>query len=263
MNQNEENKDQNNDENKDEINQEDNVEMKNEEGVEKELAEENIINSPQEEPQVQEEAVEPVNENLEENNENERVSEIFQRMKQLPLLKTPEEAAKRCKIFDMFDVNGNLYLSLSEIENGVRNILSYHEKFLKKEVIKRAFQSAKKSGAKRSKISDDYVEKNEFRTFLVFLRQYSEYYEMFDLIDTEDDKKISFEEFEAAVPIMKRWGIDIEDTRQAFDSIDSNDGGSILFDEFCYWAINKNLSLENDEDFDDEELAKLALLNEE
>lgn len=186
------------------------------------------------------------------------INENIQRIKVLPLLKTQEDAQKRVKIFERFDPNGNGYLSLSEVEKGVREVFALNEKFLKPEVIKHAFKSAKKSGGKKSKLSDDYVEKNEFRTFLVFLRQYSEYYEMFDSIDTSDDKKINFEEFEKAIPILSKWGVDVKDTRTAFDKIDSNDGNQIRFDEFCYWAIEKNLDLENDDNFDDEELAKLG-----
>ena len=36
-----------------------------------------------------------------------------------------------------------------------------------------------------------------------------------------------------------------------FHKIDTNKGGMILFDEFCDWAINKGLDLEDDDDFDD------------
>ena len=35
-----------------------------------------------------------------------------------------------------------------------------------------------------------------------------------------------------------------------FSRIDQNGGGIILFNEFCDWAIKKNLDLEDDDDFD-------------
>lgn len=186
------------------------------------------------------------------------MSESLQKIKSLPLLKTPEDAAKRSALFEKFDRNGNSYLSLGEVNKGIRDVLDFNEKILNTGVIKKAFRVAKNSGPKRSEISDDYIEKNEFRTFLVYLRQYSEYIEMFDLIDIQDDKKISFEEFKDAIPAMEKWGIEIDNPEAAFDSIDTNKGGQILFEEFVKWAIAKNLDLENDDDFNDEELAKLA-----
>jgi hypothetical protein len=47
---------------------------------------------------------------------------------------------------------------------------------------------------------------------------------------------------------MKKWKIDITDPSAAFNQIDTNHGGMILFDEFCQWAIKKNLDLEDDDD---------------
>ena len=38
------------------------------------------------------------------------------------------------------------------------------------------------------------------------------------------------------------------DMEASFKEIDTNGGGSILFDEFCQWAIKKNLDLEDDDD---------------
>ena len=213
-----------------------------------------------EEAAVEEEPEKLKSEQIEE--EKNIINQNLEKIKTLPILKNPEEAYKRSRLFDKFDTNGNSYLSFSEIEGGVRDILKFNEKLLKRDVIKKAFKSAKSSGVKRSKLSDDYVEKNEFRTFLVYILQYSEYYEMFDLIDLQDDKKINYDEFLKAIPIIKKWGIEIDDPKTAFDSIDSNDGDQIMFDEFCYWAISKNLDLENDDNFDDEELAKLANNNE-
>ena len=35
---------------------------------------------------------------------------------------------------------------------------------------------------------------------------------------------------------------------KAFDAIDKNGGGQILFAEFVDWALSKNLDLEDDED---------------
>ena len=42
----------------------------------------------------------------------------------------------------------------------------------------------------------------------------------------------------------------IDDMEAEFAKIDLNDGGVVLFDEFCKWAIGKSLDLEDDDDAD-------------
>jgi len=37
-----------------------------------------------------------------------------------------------------------------------------------------------------------------------------------------------------------------------FESIDTNEGGMILFKEFCTWAFSKNFDIEDDIDSQDE-----------
>ena len=38
-----------------------------------------------------------------------------------------------------------------------------------------------------------------------------------------------------------------------FDAIDENEGGMILFQEFCNWAFSKNFDLEDDIDIESED----------
>ena len=71
---------------------------------------------------------------------------------------------------------------------------------------------------------------------------------MFDDIDTNDDRRISITEFKAGVPKMKEYGVNIGDPQAEFNKIDVNGGGMILFDEFCAYAIRKNLELNDDDE---------------
>ncbi len=48
--------------------------------------------------------------------------------------------------------------------------------------------------------------------------------------------------------MMEVWVGEISDPEETFKQIDKNGGGQILFDEFCTWAIKKNLDLEDDDD---------------
>jgi hypothetical protein len=72
--------------------------------------------------------------------------------KKLPLEKTKEGVAKRNKLFNSIDMNGNGYLSLAEVDRGIRDCLGLDKVFNCKSAIMRAFQAAKDKGPKRSKI---------------------------------------------------------------------------------------------------------------
>ena len=142
------------------------------------------------------------------------------------------------EMFKTIDGNSNGFLSLSECDAGVLNVLKLKEVYQLKPVIIRAFNYAKNRGTQKRDESSDYIEKHEFRFFLLALRQYFEYYEAFKRIDQNFDKKIQLEEFKQAQPIMEKWVGKIEDIEKEFCEIDDQGGeGVILFDEFCDWAI--------------------------
>ena len=178
-------------------------------------------------------------------------------LKSLPIKKTVEDRAKRKKMWKAIDMNGNGYLSLAEFDRGVRDVLNLPHIFTLKKVLMRAFNASKNRIKGKSKYSNDYVEWLEFRILLVYLRQYFEYYVMFCRIDTSDDFKVSLNEFKKALPSLEKWGVKITDPSAEFKKIDKNNSGSIMFDEFCEYAIKKNLDLEDDDDFDDCELKNL------
>lgn len=173
----------------------------------------------------------------------------------LPVERTPEQKHKRFEMFKQFDPNGNGYLSLAEVDKGVRDILQVEEIFDAKPVMIRAFNAAK--GANNAHISKghnahgaDYIEVSEFRLLLVYLHKYLELWEMFEALDTSKDRRVSLTEFKAAVPKIQSWGVKIPDPAAAFKEIDANGGGEILFDEFSDWALKKHLDLP-EEHFDD------------
>jgi Ca2+-binding EF-hand superfamily protein len=175
----------------------------------------------------------------------------------LPIKKTAEDRKKRKELWNQMDMNGNNYISLAEFDKGLRDVLKLPDIFKLKKVSLRAFQAAKTAVKSSSKYGDDYVGWLEFRIILVYLRQYFEYYVMFCRIDTSDDFKINLDEFKKAVPTLNKWGVKIDDPVKEFNKIDTNHGGAILFDEFCSYAIKKNLDLEDDDAFDDEDISKM------
>ena len=155
---------------------------------------------------------------------------------------------KRDQLWKGIDVNGNGFVSLAEVDKGLRDVLKIDSVFNCKRAIMRAFQSAKNDGKSKSVHGPDYVERREFRQLLYYLRLYFEYFQAFARIDTGDDNRIDLNEFLAALPQLQKWVGAISNPQQEFKKIDKNDGGQILFDEFCTWAYSKKLDLDDDDD---------------
>jgi Ca2+-binding EF-hand superfamily protein len=168
--------------------------------------------------------------------------------KKLPWGTDEESVKRRKKLFKVFDPNGNGLLSLAEVDKGVGEDLKMGD-VICKAVIMRAFQAAKTVNQSDSKAAnDDYVDFTEFRTLLLYLRQYLELWVMFEAIDTNKDKRIDAGEFAAAAKLVETWGMTIKDPAEVFAEIDIDGGGMILFDEFADWAIRKQLDLPDDDD---------------
>ena len=84
--------------------------------------------------------------------------------------RNPTAYKKRSSMWMQIDVNGNGFVSLAEVDKGMRDILRLDEVFLSKPVMMRAFQAAKNACKSKSKYGKDYVERREFRLLLMYLR---------------------------------------------------------------------------------------------
>lgn len=184
----------------------------------------------------------------------------------LPYERTPEAYEQRTKLFDLMDPNGNGYLSLAEVDKGLRDILQIDEIFDAKPAIMRAFQAAKNYlPTDAGTPGEDYVQRKEFRILLQFLRNYFELWIMFDSLDTGEDRRVDLGEFQAAIPKLAEWGVLIAESKaeDEFNKIDTNDGGQVLFAEFCSWAIKQKLDLGEEKDGGDKDEVELGMTVEE
>ena len=163
----------------------------------------------------------------------------------LPWQDTPEDSKRRETMWPLFDVNGNGYVSLAEVDKGMRDAVNLPELFKLKPVLLRAFNAAKTKLKSKTTHGDDYVTKGEFKYVLLYLRQYYEYWVAFDTIDTNDDRRVTLQEFKQAKGVLQKWGIDMSNPEKMFKEADRDGGGMILFSEFCDWAIKKNLDLDS------------------
>lgn len=191
----------------------------------------------------------------------------------LPRSKTPDELKRRDALYKLFDPNGNGYLSFAEVERGAKAVLGLdtiiRDERQLQSVLVRAFNCAKAArmasrglgmgagggagvGAAIASAADEdqnhVIERVEFRLLLVYIYDYFEMWVAFDEIDSSNDKSVSLEEFTAAVPRIRAWGVTVRDPEATFRSIDASGGGIVSFQEFAEWAIQQHLRVDSEGD---------------
>jgi Ca2+-binding EF-hand superfamily protein len=83
---------------------------------------------------------------------------------------------------------------------------------------------------------DAYVQRKEFVALLRNLFFFNKLWGFFDEFDVEDDRRINGQEFQAGLQSMG-FTLSQQDIVSTFNEIDENNGGQILFDEFCAYCI--------------------------
>ena len=179
----------------------------------------------------------------------------------LPTERTEAAKARRAELFTAFDPNGNGHVSLAEVDKGVREQFQLQD--LTDDlapILQRAHTAAKGVATRKEKRKhdDDYVQRSEFRMLLVYIKQYFELWVMFDEVDASDDRRVSLEEFRAALPQLASFGVTVDDADATFAEIDTNGGGMILFNEFAAWACAKGLDADGEGEDSDLETATAA-----
>ncbi|PRP87852.1 hypothetical protein PROFUN_04326 [Planoprotostelium fungivorum] len=139
-------------------------------------------------------------------------------------------------LWNRFDYNGNGKLSLAEIDKAVIEV--YPDLGKDKPALIRAYKAADTSG-------DGFIEKGEFAKLMKFLFYYDKLYKDFQQLDTNGDRRLTLDEFVKGHEIAGIQGKHTkEEYKKMFDSIDTNHGGYILFEEKVVLSIqptNRNV----------------------
>jgi len=89
------------------------------------------------------------------------------------------------------------------------------------------------------KSEENCISRSEFRLFLLALKAHLELFIAFRMIDSSNDQHLDFDEFCIALPLLKRWGVEIDDAEELFNIIDKDHSGHISFAEFTGWALKE------------------------
>ena len=124
--------------------------------------------------------------------------------------------------FDILDYNGNGLVSLAEID---KFIVERYPAYDNKPVLIRSMKAADAD-------SDGFITRKEYGLLFQYIYQYDKYWHHFESIDKDGDRRISKGEFN--VLAGRVFGA-IDDGM--FERIDTNQGGYILFREFCDYVV--------------------------
>ena len=134
-------------------------------------------------------------------------------------------------LWKCLDYNGNNIVSLAEIDKFVieRFPLLNH---------KPALMRAYKKTTLKDGDGDSWVEKKEFRALLWNLFYFNKVFQIFELIDEDNDRRLTLDEFKSNLSVLG-MSLSDEDSEKEFKLIDKNNGGIVLFIEFCDWYTNR------------------------
>lgn len=166
----------------------------------------------------------------------------------LPTGKDPVSQATRKEWFREFDKNGNCILSLAEVDAGLKIRLNHCGIEMFTPAINRAFYAARAIAPPVASFSNDYIDWNEFRFLLIYVKHYIQIWVVFNRIDTSNDRRISMEEFKRGWQELVNEKIVPShfDPEKAFGKIDANGGEQILFDEFADGWLRNGIDLDEE-----------------
>ena len=140
----------------------------------------------------------------------------------LPTGKDKAERKERAKLFQQADGNGNGILSLAEADNLVKRLLNVDGMGDLRPVINRSFHAARDIVPPVGNFSPHYIDRYEFRFFLLYLQHYLELWKLFAALQIgpeglksdsgrkldgrfDHDKRLSFAEFQKGLPMLLAW----------------------------------------------------------
>merc|ERR1711865_500380 len=135
----------------------------------------------------------------------------------MAIAKDPAELAK---LWDDMDFNDNQLVSLAEID---KLMVQDFPLLNHKPALMRAYKQA---CLKEGGDGDAWVEPDEFPRLLVNLFYFNKLFQCFEQVDTDDDRRMDEKEF---IEGLDKLGMNLgeKDAKQAFDDMDSNDGGIV------------------------------------
>ena len=174
-------------------------------------------------------------------------------IQKLPCNKDDKDLEIRIKLFKDFNKNEKRYISYKRINISIVNYLELPNIIRDSKdanPIRLAGNAAMQKYIRNNKY-DNVLEWREFRIFLYYLKQYFTYIKIFQIKNNLEEHRINFEEFKKALPQMKEFGVELNETEAniRYNKIKLGSENSITFGDFCSYIIEKSIELEDDKDW--------------
>eukprot|EP01064_Diplonema_japonicum_P025897 TRINITY_DN37315_c0_g1_i1.p1 TRINITY_DN37315_c0_g1~~TRINITY_DN37315_c0_g1_i1.p1 ORF type:complete len:529 (+),score=205.01 TRINITY_DN37315_c0_g1_i1:60-1646(+) len=153
----------------------------------------------------------------------------------IPVDLSPESQKKRQEIFDKLLEPSSVYLSASYLKTALLETLDMDNTY--QAGVVKATEAAKKVS---QVTSTEDINRPEFRVLLVSLNRYIAVSQKLEVdVSEEAEKVMEPEQFERAIPLLSKWGCDMDDIEQAFGS---DMESQITYGAFVEWAIKQGLT---------------------
>jgi len=152
------------------------------------------------------------------------------------------------ELWNAIDTNQDGRLDLQEVQNMVVGTLperfptsqiAAFGKLKNQAALKGAYKHSFSSQTQGRSVSENWVEPNEFAQLLVNIYYFNKVYQCYEQSTDDVGRRITETEFTEG---LANIGLDLGEggaAKAEFDQMDSNDGGSVLFDDFCVWCTAK------------------------
>jgi len=162
---------------------------------------------------------------------------------QLPVRDDGPDVEKRARLFSACDSSNNGTLTVSEVKMGLNMLMGREAVRAFSVAIMSAFRAAKDLDGLSAEGAAERVSIAEFHALIVYLRYYLELLVCFHQIDVSDDQEVDIAEFIKAAPLLRSWGVEVDDPTQQFREMNTDGGGHVLFHEFAGWALRSGLDI--------------------
>eukprot|EP01051_Picozoa_sp_SAG22_P014355 SAG22_NODE_1729_length_3709_cov_2.780055_4_plen_225_part_01 len=137
--------------------------------------------------------------------------------------------------FERSDRTAAGVLSLAQIEDAVSNLFPGFKHGSKRQILMRAYRAADAQ-------KDGRIGKPEFQRLLAFFIFFSDCWQSLDAFDKSHGRKLSPADFKEGCSRVLKLSPASADLQPAFESLDTNGNGYVLFDQFCSWAASRHAS---------------------
>ena len=164
---------------------------------------------------------------------------------ELPHTKDDPARALRSQLFFKIDGNGNGFINLTELRLGLVRALGEDGAAAVDEVVATAFDQAKDARASRNEQGAQFVEKSEFRLFLIYVKRWL-LARLFEVQEAGSDGRLDQQEFTALLGLLTTgWGISVADPVQIFQRLDEHETTVISLATFVQWATAKGIQVDD------------------